>query len=135
MAGVATEHDYSKKAAMSVSQGLVVIKAGEFRPGHEWTARKFSLRFSDTGNLELRYTSSGLLLWQSRTSGATRLAMQEDGNLVIYERYKPLWASGTDGNPMATLRFSPNGNIVICSASGKLLWDANVRKIPGIDAA
>ena len=114
---------------MSVPQG-VVVKAGEFKPGHQWTAGKFSLWFSPVGNLELRDTSSGLLLWQSGTSGATRLAMQEDGNLVIYDGYKPLWASGTDGNPMAALRFSPNGNIVICGASGKLLWDAKLQAAP-----
>jgi hypothetical protein len=114
---------------MSVSQGIVVVKAGEFKPGHQWTAGKFSLCFSGVGNLELRdITSSAFVLWQSGTSGGTRLAMQEDGNLVIYHGYKPLWASGTDGNPNATLRFSTNGNLVICSANGKLLWDANVKR-------
>jgi hypothetical protein len=113
---------------MSMPEGVVIVKAGEFKPGHQWTAGKFSLSFSAAGNLELRDTSSAFLLWQSGTSGATKLAMQEDGNLVIYQGYKPLWASGTDGNPNATLRFSTNGNIVICSASGKLLWDANVKR-------
>jgi hypothetical protein len=122
------ENAYSRKAAMSASQGVVVVKAGEFKPGHQWTAGKFSLCFSGVGNLELRDAPSARVLWQSGTSGATKLAMQEDGNLVIYAGYMPLWASGTEGNPNATLRFSANGNLVICSANGKLLWDANVKR-------
>jgi len=104
----------------------VVVKAGEFKPGHQWAAGKFSLCLSIVGNLELRDTSSGSLLWQSRTSGATKLAMQEDGNLVVYAPDdKPLWASGTNGNPMATLRFQQDGNIVIYSANGESLWATN----------
>ena len=123
MAFVAMEHPYSHKAAMSASQGVVVVKAGEFRPGHQWTAGKFSLCFSAAGNLELRDTPSARVLWQSGTSGATKLAMQEDGNLVIYaEGDKPLWASGTNGNPLATLRLQQDGHIVIYYANGSPVW-------------
>ena len=106
----------------------IVVSAGEFKPGHQWLSGKFSLLFSTVGNLELRDTSSGHLLWQSGTSGATKLAMQEDGNLVIYAPAdKPLWASGTHGNPRAALRLQQNGNLVIYSVEGKSLWASGPR--------
>jgi hypothetical protein len=119
------------KAEVSVP-GDVAVSAGEFRLGHQWIAGKFSLLFSAVGNLELRDTPSGRLIWQSGTSGAAKLAMQEDGNLVVYAAGdKPLWASGTNGNPLATLRFQQDGNIVIYSATGKSLWATNTYTEPG----
>ena len=105
----------------------VVVNAGEFQPGHQWTSGKFSLLFSNVGNLELRDTASDKLLWDTKTagSGATKLAMQEDGNLVVYAPAdKPLWASDTNANPGAALRIQEDGNLVIYSAAGKPLWSS-----------
>jgi hypothetical protein len=125
------QHGEPKKAEVSVPED-VAVNAGEFKPGHKWIAGKFSLLFSTVGNLELRDTPSGRPIWQSDTSGATKLAMQEDGNLVVYAAGdKPLWASGTNGNPLATLRFQQDGNIVIYSATGKSLWATNTYAEPG----
>ena len=43
------------------------------------------------------------------------LDFQTDGNLVLYRTSdsKPMWASGTYGNPGAILSTQPDGNIVI----------------------
>ena len=42
------------------------------------------------------------------------LIMQEDGNLVIYDRIgRPVWETGTGGNHGATAIFQTDGNLVI----------------------
>jgi hypothetical protein len=51
------------------------------------------------------------------------LVMQMDGNVVVYdENNRPRWASGTWGNPGATLRFQTDGNLVVYTASGLPIW-------------
>ncbi|MBV8799754.1 MAG: hypothetical protein JO208_08110 [Alphaproteobacteria bacterium] len=100
-----------------------------FKRGHKWNAGTFNLCFSVVGNLELRENSSGRLIWESGTSGGAKLAMQADGNLVIYAvDDAPLWASNTEGNPGAVLRLQSDGALVIRSAEGHLLWSTGVTK-------
>ncbi len=51
-----------------------------------------------------------------------RLLMQSDGNLVQYGPAGARWATGTDGNPGAVLRFQSDGNLVLQAVSGQVLW-------------
>jgi hypothetical protein len=100
-----------------------IVGAGEFGRGQVWPAGRYVLQLSGSGNLELWNSYSGQLLWESGTASGARLAMQEDGNLVIYsESGKPLWASGTHDNPGAVLAVQDDGNVVIYSAEQKPLW-------------
>lgn len=57
-------------------------------------------------------------------SGSHRLAMQDDGNLVLYNTANgaAVWNSGTNGNAGAYAVFQTDGNFVIYSVSGKPLW-------------
>ena len=53
------------------------------------------------------------------------LAMQTDGNLVLYRRGYPLWASGTNGHAGAYAVMQTDGNLVVYPAGGgKALWSA-----------
>jgi len=101
------------------------LRATEARPGQRWEAGKYLLYFTGRGNLELWNSASRNLLWQSGTSGseASKLAMQDDGNLVIYDaREKALWATGTQGNQSAYLAVQTDGNVVIYSREDRPLW-------------
>ncbi len=51
-----------------------------------------------------------------------RLLLQSDGNLVQYDSRGARWSTGTDGNPGATLHFQTDGNLVLVSSSGRVLW-------------
>ncbi len=53
------------------------------------------------------------------------LSMQSDGNLVIYQGSKALWASNTGGSGATTAQFQNDGNFVIYAGS-KAVWTANV---------
>ncbi|WP_244097599.1 protease pro-enzyme activation domain-containing protein [Burkholderia ambifaria] len=57
-------------------------------------------------------------------SGSHRLAMQDDGNLVLYNTANgaAVWNSGTNGNAGGYAVFQTDGNFVIYSVSGKPLW-------------
>jgi outer membrane protein assembly factor BamB len=107
----------------------IELAAGEFRPDYRWTVTgKYVLHFTATGNLVLRNEEAGRVIWESATSGAAKLAMQEDGNLVVYaEGDKPLWSSGTFGNPGSVLAVQVDGNLVIYSRERKPLWASGTR--------
>lgn len=57
------------------------------------------------------------------TGGQYALAMQTDGNLVIYGNGCVLWASGTAGSGSNDdLSMQGDGNLVIYTAAGKAVW-------------
>ena len=52
--------------------------------------------------------------------------MQRDGNLVVYNAQgRPVWASGTDGNPGSWLWVQNDGNLVIYRPDGAPIWASN----------
>ncbi|MGW7103739.1 hypothetical protein [Streptomyces sp. NPDC054838] len=60
------------------------------------------------------------------------LKLQADGNLVLeHVSGGVLWATGTYGNPGATVAFQQDGNLVVYSAAGKALWAAGSYGNPG----
>lgn len=71
-------------------------------------------------------------LWASGTNdrGVIELAMQDDGNLVIYTGSGGIGISNTSGNPGAFLRMQDDGNLVIYSTNGAALWSTRTN-VPG----
>jgi hypothetical protein len=64
-------------------------------------------------------------LWQTGTggTGANRIVMQTDGNLVIYTAQGvPVWQSGTSGNEGASLQLTDLGQLRILSAGSIPIW-------------
>ncbi len=53
--------------------------------------------------------------------GGTRLAMQQDGNLVFYAGNRPLESTLTNGRTAAGLVMQDDGNVVLYGAEGKVL--------------
>jgi hypothetical protein len=75
---------------------------------------RFTLTYQPDGNLVL-YGPSGAL-WHSNTYGfsAGRVAMQSDGNLVVYDAGgTPRWSSGTWNEPGAYVLAQSDGNLVV----------------------
>lgn len=61
--------------------------------------------------------------WLMAPNGRYGLAFQGDGNLVAYgPNDRPLWHSGTYGNPGARFTLQGDGNAVIYAADGRVLW-------------
>ncbi len=74
-------------------------------------------------------TPGAWLLSDDRTHG---FAFQADGNLVAYApNDRPLWSSGTYGNPGATFVLQADGNAVVYARDGRALWDAGTYGNPG----
>lgn len=63
---------------------------------------------------------SGTTLWSN--SGLYGLAMQADGNLVLYRDGGALWSSGTQGQNGANATVQTDGNFVVYSAGGSARW-------------
>lgn len=83
----------------------------------------FRLILQDDANLVLHDRRTGPL-WASNTagSGADSLAMQGDGNLVLYAGAAPVGASMTVGYPGAYLAVQSDGNAVIYTPGGQPVW-------------
>jgi hypothetical protein len=62
-------------------------------------------------------------------AAGSRLAMQADGNLVLYAPDgTPRWAANTEENPGAWLVLQDDGNLVIYAGNGPALWASNTTR-------
>src|SRR4029079_17899213 len=59
--------------------------------------------------------------WSS-CDGRFVLAMQGDGNLVVYQGGTPLWASNTQGTDAQTAVMQDDGNFLLKDSSGTTRW-------------
>ncbi len=58
-------------------------------------------------------------------SNSSRLVMQSDGNLVVYNSSnQPTWDSGTVGNGPSRLVMQSDGNLVVYTESGQPTWSS-----------
>lgn len=66
----------------------------------------------------------------SSPNGRGHLTLQSDGNLVFTDMQtnKVLWASGTPGKPVATLKILWNGDLQLLDAKGVRLWGTGDKK-------
>lgn len=112
-----------------------------------------SVFVQEDGNLVV-YSSSGSALWSTSTSlgishfqfphdaiykseviysgqvlqslnRSYTLALQTDGNLVLYNSTRAIWASNTVGSNAQKLVMQPDGNLVLYSKNGTALWSSN----------
>jgi outer membrane protein assembly factor BamB len=111
----------------------------ELRAGEELTAgqalrspgspgERFRLDLQEDGKLVVLRTDEGKTVWQTDTAGtgANRLVMQHDGNLVLYARDgTPLWTTETDGQGGTRLVIQGDGNLVLRTDEGRAIWASN----------
>lgn len=87
---------------------------------------RFNFVHQTDGNIVLYQGGFALFNTQTQGNATSQLAMQGDGNLVLYSTGgAALWNSGTQGNPGAWLAVQDDGNAVIYSAAGSPLWSTN----------
>ena len=68
--------------------------------------------------------------WLASSNGHYRLAMQGDGNLVLYWEGRPLWASNTAKHPGAFLAMQADGDLVIYQAN-RPIWSSGTARGAG----
>jgi len=56
------------------------------------------------------------------------LILQRDGNLVFYSPSRALWSTGTNGRQTAFLAIQPDGNLVLYDRSGVALWASSTTR-------
>jgi hypothetical protein len=84
-----------------------------------------------SGTTELS-AGTGLFDGQTITAGNYLLAMQTDGNLVVYTQTgRPLWNTGTWGQPGDSLTMQSDGNLVIYNVHGRPIWWSGTYGYPG----
>lgn len=58
------------------------------------------------------------------------LAVQRDGNLVLYANFKPVWSTGALGGSSNRLVMQSDGNLVLYNQSGQALWNSQTNGNP-----
>ena len=85
---------------------------------------------SANGAYTLKLTSSSLTLYSTskpadvrwKVGGGSDLILQADGNLVVYNGSRPVWASNTVGSGAAWLVVMNNGTLALYNGSGAAVW-------------
>jgi hypothetical protein len=88
---------------------------GELRQGESLKSPngRFELKMQQDGNVVLYDEAKPIWATNTQRDGAERLAMQDDGNFVVYADRKPVWSSKTPGNQGASLKLQDDGNLVV----------------------
>jgi hypothetical protein len=70
---------------------------------------------------------------QSLIDGPYTMAMQTDGNFVLYKGNQPLWQSGTYGHPNSWVVMQTDGNLVVYTPGPEVspLWQSGTYNQPG----
>jgi hypothetical protein len=70
---------------------------------------------------------------QSLIDGPYTMAMQADGNFVLYNGNQPLWQSGTSGHSNAWVIMQTDGNLVVYTPGPEVspLWQSGTYNQPG----
>jgi GH25 family lysozyme M1 (1,4-beta-N-acetylmuramidase) len=68
---------------------------------------------------------------QSSCDGRFSLSMQEDGNLVLYEEGKALWATGTNQERGYEVIMQDDGNFVLHDIHDSVIWATHTNAYPG----
>jgi hypothetical protein len=108
----------------STSNLGTTLRAGAtMKHGQYLTNNSYKFVFQADQNVVL-YNRAGRAIWSSRTngSGADRLVMQRDGNLVAYRGSRAIWASNTDGRGGNRLAMQSDGNAVVYTAANRPVW-------------
>jgi RHS repeat-associated protein len=87
--------------------------------------QRFYLIYQTDGNVVLR-GPTGAAIWNNHKAGvaSTRLIMQADGNLVLYNGSTPVWSTETNGHSGSYLQVQNDGNLVIyTNYTGTYSWN------------
>jgi hypothetical protein len=99
---------------------------GQLTPGQSLHSgdKRFRLAMQPDGNLVVY--DGAKALWHSNTGGkaVSKAAMQTDGNFVIYGYPTALWSTGTAGHPSSYLAMQADGNLVVYQKAHPI-WATN----------
>ena len=136
-------NDLGQLTVASATDVLLWAGAGEMAPDTKLTAGQsvvsptgaFRLTLQSDGNL-VEYDAANTVVWAAGTSSGSRLAMQGDGNLVLYDGANhALWTSNTSGRPGAYLTLLDTGQLLVNSVAGAPLWGGPGALLPNTTLA
>ncbi len=99
------------------NQGAVILS--DWVGHHLWVTPSTANRLAGGNDLlpgQYLYATSG-----------EYLAMQGDGNLVVYRAGRALWNTGTMGHPGARAQMQTDGNLVVRGTNGVAVWASGTR--------
>lgn len=124
MLAAGAHHPSNRSHSTQKEQAVAdTLRVGEeLGKGQSLEAGAYKLTLQDDGNLVL--DDAGKAVWASGTdgSGASRATLQSDGNFVLYADGDAKWSTGTSGKSADRLTLQPDRNAVLYGADGAALW-------------
>ena len=117
--------DITPIAPSSRAYARILVPGSILRPGEYMLSPdgSTSLTLWENGNLSLM--TGFRQVWSTSTVGNpdSKLIMQGDGNLVLYNKdMRPLWSSQTNGTLANSLSLKSDGTMTLDSSTGNLIW-------------
>ncbi|KZX21235.1 hypothetical protein [Rathayibacter tanaceti] len=115
-------------AQPTAASSNVLVGGEELKRGQSIQSATATFRMQDDGNAVVYSSGAVRGGWNTGTQGrGDRLVVQTDGNVVVYDAAnRPVWSTGTDGEPGSVLRIQDDGNLVVYRASGSPAWASSV---------
>lgn len=128
---VVTGYPCTTNSSVNVPNAQVADGGKYLEPGQNICVNGYQFIDQRDGNLVI-YNAANTALWSSHTAigSPTTMVFQPDGNFVIYNGTKALWATGTYGHPTDYVCFQTDGNMVVytntnsgrTTCTGSSLW-------------
>ena len=107
--------DYTNENLLYGGQGLSL--------GDSISINGVALRLDTSGDLHLIHISIMVYHTNTANSGVVLALMQNDGNFVLYDSsWKPIWSTGTHGNPGSKLVLQSDCTYMILNDKGRPIY-------------
>ena len=137
-AGASTTHYFYDPIGRYIGQTTTgtQVRANHYDAANNRTSYLANTAPSPTSSQALSANQS-IFQGQALTSADGRygLAMQEDGNLVLYHGSTPIWSTATSNTNAATLIMQGDGNLVLYNAQYDGVWSSGTAGNPGAGLA
>ena len=115
--------------------GLYNETYGLVAEGRSWMdINKLSTNINVVNTPRIIMTTGSMIGGEKLTTESLRrnFIIQTDGNLVMYDNVRPVWATNTSGSTgPITLVLQTDGNLVLYGASNRVLWHSNTAGMGG----
>lgn len=107
-----------------------LAQGGSLHPGDKLVSPEGHSIFAYQNDGNLVLYQDFIPVWQSGTAGTTTtsLILQSDGNLVLYGPNGAIWASGTYGSNASSLQLQSDGNLVLYGSGGGV-WSTGTSSV------
>lgn len=94
--------------------------------------KEYKLCLDSNGHINIIQNKTGVAIYTINDKYSDKnpyLKMQDDGNLVLYDKFGMVWESGTKGDKQKYAEIRDNGNFIIYYMDGTISKEYNIESL------